>query len=81
MRNSDSDLTWARVESVTTSVAIGPRKSQRRVVSWRDVLSPEELANESQEWHLVTWYGATQCVDIRTRKTSLESVFLGSPPE
>jgi len=25
----------------------------------RDVLSPEELANESQEWHLVTWCGAT----------------------
>jgi len=50
-------------------------------VMGRDVLSHGEPANESREWHLVTWYGVTQYVDLRPRKTSLESVFIGPPPE
>jgi len=33
------------------------------------------------ERYAVTWYGAIQCVDLRPRKTSLESVFLGPLPE
>jgi len=29
-------------------------------------LLPDEPANESREWHLVTWYGVIQYVDLKT---------------
>jgi len=67
---------------VTTSVAIEPRRAQRLVTWWG--ASPCHMMNQpmkDEEWHLVTWYGVMQCVDLRPRKISLESVFLGPLPE